>query len=819
MNIKNWFHLLWAGVLLLVQATYGANLMDPKLSSDEERVAYLLYLKAQVPDLFAEAATYGVDLFKILQKQEDLLQKLKDHQEYNLSQQKRAELVSIDIKAKQDTKTVTMILDPEALKVYRQKLIDFASHELEELEDLEDLDGKDKITLKEYLSKKIKSSMAEINFNTDLLLPSIVQEIDSIKKNKNEFMHKSFEEKMKELEQALKDPLQDSLKKFNFKAYGLSNEISAKDFIDALKRNHDGPEKIKQLLTLAIFLQEQWGSDNENYKKQEVLAELGRLDESRLDYLKEEANLIKVLGEFVPEKVTDKAMKKNSLAKMIAADYTSLSNKKVALVEKSVGQLTLKEVPPYIGIYRGFVGGDCSSDYSALYANGPSDRVFFIYDDKGKVKGYAAGTIVDVQGEPAFYLHTIAGKKLGGKETTLILEGLSQEIKALSANKLVLPQKDKVSSLINYSAIKETILSNIAGKTVIPITYRPLDQQIRSAFLDPTSKAAYDQVATNTHCLIYEKNEKMGKLETTTTPAIFSPFSKEDKGDKLDRFLFALDLASIDREDTALKILKEFNINDIAKVKKINKLLHNRDHQSLGKYVAILGGVLKEHGIHFKEALERRGDLFDIGILNASDSMSESNSARSSKIFSKMYKKEEFEELNKIFLGSDQKYSALNNNTSFKNQFLKLCSKFDHQKEVTDEELNDFFEDLTSVGTFPFLSHELVQACVNLLAKDSEILFSKLRLFKQGVVPFLPKIPQFVEKITQAIHQGTVDKEIAWFVLSQPHWKEHPEWVEALIKKGTVDKEIAQYVLSKPHWNEHPELVEALIKKGTVDKK
>ncbi|MBF0367457.1 MAG: hypothetical protein HQK50_17925, partial [Oligoflexia bacterium] len=76
--------------------------------------------------------------------------------------------------------------------------------------------------------------------------------------------------------------------------------------------------------------------------------------------------------------------------------------------------------------------------------------------------------------------------------------------------------------------------------------------------------------------------------------------------------------------------------------------------------------------------------------------------------------------------------------------------------------------------------------------------------------------PELVEAL---IKKGTADKEIAWSVLGGPHWKAHPELVEALIKKGTIDKKIAQYILCQPHWNEHPELVEALIKKGTVDKK
>jgi hypothetical protein len=62
-------------------------------------------------------------------------------------------------------------------------------------------------------------------------------------------------------------------------------------------------------------------------------------------------------------------------------------------------------------------------------------------------------------------------------------------------------------------------------------------------------------------------------------------------------------------------------------------------------------------------------------------------------------------------------------------------------------------------------------------------------------------------------------QEIANVVLSDPYWKDHPEWIESLINgSNPFPKQwkamLAASALSGPHWKEHPELVERLIEKG-----
>ncbi len=54
----------------------------PKLQSDEQKLAYLIAIKKQVPKLFKDAATYDIDLFHILDDQTKLVTTLKSNPKY-----------------------------------------------------------------------------------------------------------------------------------------------------------------------------------------------------------------------------------------------------------------------------------------------------------------------------------------------------------------------------------------------------------------------------------------------------------------------------------------------------------------------------------------------------------------------------------------------------------------------------------------------------------------------------------------------------------------------------------------------------------------
>jgi poly-D-alanine transfer protein DltD len=74
------------------------------------------------------------------------------------------------------------------------------------------------------------------------------------------------------------------------------------------------------------------------------------------------------------------------------------------------------------------------------------------------------------------------------------------------------------------------------------------------------------------------------------------------------------------------------------------------------------------------------------------------------------------------------------------------------------------------------------------------------------------------EILGSLLERGTADPQIAQFALTQPEWKNHPEFVEKIIKSDKINPEwIAKTLLQMPHWKEHPELVEKLIDSKRAD--
>jgi hypothetical protein len=61
-----------------------------------------------------------------------------------------------------------------------------------------------------------------------------------------------------------------------------------------------------------------------------------------------------------------------------------------------------------------------------------------------------------------------------------------------------------------------------------------------------------------------------------------------------------------------------------------------------------------------------------------------------------------------------------------------------------------------------------------------------------------------------------VDQEIARRGLWQPESVDHPDWFETLLARKTVDLDLA-IALGRSHWKDHPEWVNELVQRGTVD--
>ena len=177
----------------------------------------------------------------------------------------------------------------------------------------------------------------------------------------------------------------------------------------------------------------------------------------------------------------------------------------VASVVNPISALKLQEVPVSLSIYRGCVGGDCSTQKSFMFTNATSEHVFFVQGKSGN-KGYLQFSKVQVDGKPALYLHTINGAAFKKEEIKGIISALPEVAKSLDAEKVYLPNPARILKTVNFELIQKTMEESAKKeKTVHTIVYTDLDirakiEDFKSILGKNTSKNytnAYDAVNAN----------------------------------------------------------------------------------------------------------------------------------------------------------------------------------------------------------------------------------------------------------------------------------------------------------------------------------
>jgi len=158
----------------------------------------------------------------------------------------------------------------------------------------------------------------------------------------------------------------------------------------------------------------------------------------------------------------------------------------------------LREVPPYLSLYRGSVGGDCSTDRSAGFVYSPYMRVFFIMNpDQPKPVGYVSGAIVEVAGQRKFYLYDLTGPQVSDSMAEEIFHAFHASLAALQVTGLNIASA-KVAASNNHFAPLVAIFGKYAQNTSGEAQSFP-DRDIRAAIAkhDGSKTDTYDSETTN----------------------------------------------------------------------------------------------------------------------------------------------------------------------------------------------------------------------------------------------------------------------------------------------------------------------------------
>lgn len=439
------FAVLICTALILSSAVFGRHLdeyLPPQLNSLEERAIFLGFLSREIPGLFSEATEYDVDVLKFLEDQRTSIDHLQKQAGFVEGLRDRGGLLEIHVYREVKVKLPSgSFVDPQAvdqidasrareiIKDPKGALAKFSERLSQRYADNQDTFG----------SVRLKSAVGGI---LALLPKEIAGPLYRLK----------LGEQIDRLEK-LEPEVSLALAKFRFADAGLQ-PMPAHDFLETLAEAHHKQRKTYEyaLLTALASLETAEPSGNT----------LRANPDEWLRTLLEELILQKKLGEHLKAVVGIPG----EFADQLVKDATAKLEGKTLPERHAI--LTLKEAPGYLATLRGFVGVDCSTQYSFPYALLPAERTFFVLGPDGDALGYLMVTTNKWNGETALYLHDFSGPRISPKMTVTALAALQA---ALGNHALILPEPAISLRNINFKHIRAAIDGVAASGTRGHLTY------------------------------------------------------------------------------------------------------------------------------------------------------------------------------------------------------------------------------------------------------------------------------------------------------------------------------------------------------------
>jgi hypothetical protein len=557
----------------------------PDLGTDEKKLEWLLKVKKEVPDLFADAANYDINLFKLLDDQARLQTELAKNPKYQEAMKKmHQEYLSISIAPKSEQKVKAYIISPEAV-------VDWKKNLKSTLDSLDNRDLNKEITdLVKTIGKKSSTGL-----ETGLVMGLPTEE-------RKRVLALPATERI----EALKEKLPSVIgKEFKAQNFGFSNAPSKEEVLNLLKKLETDEKRLNDLLELHLVLQ-----NPEGVIRTSSAEVIDALDDHKLSFFTE--------GDAVNVKLkTLNLANAKDLAQKIKKHFKQFSQEQEVIEEKLGQAIRLTEMPPAIGIFRGCTGGDCSTQFSFPYPNSPNEKVFYVYNHQNEIKGYITGNIVLADGKPSFQILTIAGPRISSTDTEMIIQGLYSAKEKLGVSQIVLPNSDNLNGLINYAPIKKVIGNRTLNKPTVLQTY--LDRDFRGEiekFQSKYNMGDYDKMDRNNHVVIYEPTNDFNlKVDINTKDSSKIADSIVNKKNAV--LEFAFDLMSSDRIEQVEQVLTAAHISPEMQ-KDLTENLINQKKLSISEYKEKIKKWFNYTDIDF----EAKKDYFLPGLSNAKDSIS-----------------------------------------------------------------------------------------------------------------------------------------------------------------------------------------------------
>ena len=755
----------------------------PKLETDKERLRWILTVKKRIPELFSQSANYDIDLLKLLEEQSNLQKKLLENPKYlKLLREEHPDLLKLTVSTLSDGVVHETRIDPKSIKKWKSELDEI----LIQFKKSEDLS-------KSLLNEIVKTHEKIAGRSFQGLLTGLTLSL-SKEMQKEIFQAENIDEKLKLLSELISSPLPES---FQANRFGFTHTPSKEEVFTLAKELQQNELTLNNLIKLHVVLQEDGGVITKEYEH--ALNKIANFEGSNLENFTDKDAVMPRLTQLnsalkaSKQKIVNPKVNFNS----IQSDF----KKYIVQIESTQKikdySITLREVQPAVGIFRGCTGGDCSTQYSFPYPNAPKERTFFIYDQEGKLKGYMTGSTVLADGKKSFYPITIAGPHLSSNDTQMIFEGLNRSVKKLGVEQIVLPSDP--SSLINFTPIRNVYQKSINGSEKKNVAIEYLDKDSRSVIEQATSTynhGSYDKMSNNKTGAIYKG---LGQKEIALDIQVEHANVKEDlvklSKDEILTLAFQLHLSG-----RKAQITKVLDVGEVSteQFKEVLDIYENTNNLPIKEYKKQLlkFGITSQH-------IDTNYEKFLPKLTKAPDFLLEVSEKNLFKYFDEILeilpnKNLIIENGKELHLFEILKKKAKITSANELSLLLHLAKNY--SSLITEKDIEQILITIPEYEKYNFI-------------------FSINTMTNKSLRPLINEIiNKWTEQLNKLIEKGDeyVLSDLARYTFSQPHSTQWKEQLNNLIEKGDqyVLFRLAEYTFSKPHSVQWTEQLNKLIEKG-----
>lgn len=317
---------------------------------------------------------------------------------------------------------------------------------------------------------------------------------------------------------------------------------------------------------------------------------------------------------------------KKALAQSVSAVPKQWFERKMMAIEVTTPYIKVVEVHPYLGVYRGCIGGDCSTGSSPMYPFSPWEHVFYVLGNRDEFIGYISATRVEIgDGKKALYLKDLSGRTLSADVAEVILHAFGQVYKYYGVETFLIANSRFTDTQNHFPQLRERYAkyngrTPVSGKVpqIVNVTFpdnevRTFIQNQREIFF---SGAGYDNANMHTTGAVFVPQLDMTGFKVSYRQGTLSAFKPQTPRESL---LYALRLLSAD---------ENAKINEIpglveTEVRNVMHKLKNSEGSDLATYYKRIAEIFGRYGIELSRSFRQQQEIFFIeGHVMASDAFS-----------------------------------------------------------------------------------------------------------------------------------------------------------------------------------------------------